>query len=59
MRRIRGSFLGLVRDQRGATVIEYGLVAGLVSITIITSATFFGNQISTFLLAAAAAIKGS
>lgn len=57
MRRIRDSFPGLVRDERGATVIEYGLVAGLVSITIITSATFYGTQISAFLMAAANAIK--
>ncbi|KRE08778.1 hypothetical protein ASE61_04280 [Bosea sp. Root670] len=57
MGRIKASFLEFARDARGATVIEYGLIAGLVSITIITSATFYGNQISSFLLAAADAIK--
>ena len=57
MGRIKASFLEFTRDARGATVIEYGLIAGLVSITIITSATFYGNQISSFLLAAADAIK--
>lgn len=57
MGRIKASFLEFARDAHGATVIEYGLIAGLVSITIITSATFYGNQISSFLLAAADAIK--
>ncbi len=58
MERIRDSLLELVRDERGATVIEYGLIAGLISVTIIGSATFYGNQVSAFLMAAANAIKG-
>lgn len=50
---IRLSLLELVRDERGATAIEYGLVAAIISITIIASATFFGQSISTVLIAAA------
>ena len=57
MERIRLSFLGLVRDERGVTAIEYGLVAALVSVTIITSATYYGSQVSSFLMAAARGLK--
>lgn len=57
MERIRASFLELVRDGRGATAIEYGLIAGIISTTIITWATLYGNQIGSFLTAAANAIK--
>ncbi len=58
MERIRLSFLELVRDERGATAIEYGLVAGLVSVTIIASATFYGNRVTEFLMAAANRLTG-
>lgn len=53
MERIRLSLMELVRDERGATAIEYGLVAAIISITIIASATFFGQSVSTMLTAAA------
>jgi pilus assembly protein Flp/PilA len=57
MERIRLSFLELVRDERGATAIEYGLVAIIISITIITSVTFYGTQVNSFLMAAASGLK--
>ncbi|RYE33825.1 MAG: Flp family type IVb pilin [Hyphomicrobiales bacterium] len=50
---IRASFIGFVRDERGATAIEYGLVAALVSIMIIASASLYGASLSTMLMAAA------
>lgn len=58
MERIRQSFVELVRDGRGSTAIEYGLVACLISITIITSATFFGTQVSSFMMTVANALGG-
>uniref|UniRef100_A0A9E7ZUU8 Flp family type IVb pilin n=1 Tax=Bosea sp. NBC_00436 TaxID=2969620 RepID=A0A9E7ZUU8_9HYPH len=58
MERIKDSFLELVRDGRGATAIEYGLVAGLISITIIASATLYGTSVSTMLMAAANRLAG-
>jgi len=57
MERIRLSFLELVRDERGATAIEYGLVAIIISLTIITSVTFYGTQVNSFLMAAANGLK--
>ena len=58
MERIKDSFLELVRDDRGATAVEYGLVAGLTSITIIASATLYGTSVSTMLMAAANRLAG-
>ena len=47
-------FMNLLRDESGATAIEYGLIAGLVSVAIILALTALGtglsglfNQIST------------
>jgi pilus assembly protein Flp/PilA len=57
MKQIRASFAELVRDDRGATAIEYGLVACIISLTILTSVTFYGTQVNSFLTAAADGIK--
>jgi len=40
------------------TAIEYGLVASIISITIIGSLTYFGERVNTFLASAAAPLKG-
>ena len=38
-----------VKDESGATAIEYGLIAALIAVGIITAATTLGNQLeSTF-----------
>lgn len=34
-------------DESGATAIEYGLIAGLVSVVIITALTTLGSNLST------------
>ncbi|MHC5654789.1 Flp family type IVb pilin [Stappia sp.] len=34
------------KDESGATAIEYGLIAGLISIGIVTAVTTAGTQIS-------------
>jgi pilus assembly protein Flp/PilA len=35
-----------VRDESGVTAIEYGLIAGLISVVIITAATAVGTQLA-------------
>ncbi len=35
-----------VADQSGATAIEYGLIAGLISVVIITAITSIGTRLS-------------
>ncbi len=37
----------LLRDQRGATAVEYGLIAVLVSIAAITAMADLGDSVST------------
>lgn len=42
-------FLKLVRDTRGATAIEYGLIAALIAVAAITAMTSIGSKLgSTF-----------
>ena len=44
-----------IRNNRAATAIEYGLIAALVGVVIITAVTTLGTKLtSTFTLAAAA-----
>jgi pilus assembly protein Flp/PilA len=40
-------FINLMRDKRGATAIEYGLIAALIAVAAITAMTALGNQLST------------
>jgi pilus assembly protein Flp/PilA len=35
-----------IRDESGATAIEYGLIAALISVVIITAITAVGTQLS-------------
>ena len=36
-----------VRDESGATAIEYGLIAALIAVVIITAVTSVGTNLST------------
>ena len=40
-------FNNLLRDEAGATAIEYGLIAALISVAAITAMTGLGTQLST------------
>ncbi len=43
------NFLKLIRDSRGATAIEYGLIAALIAVAAITAMTSIGSKLgSTF-----------
>lgn len=37
----------LARDSRGATAIEYGLIAALIAVAAITAMSALGNQLTT------------
>jgi pilus assembly protein Flp/PilA len=39
-------FARFVKDESGATAIEYGLIAALIAVGIITAATTLGTEIS-------------
>lgn len=39
-------FARFVKDESGATAIEYGLIAALISVALITGATTLGNKLN-------------
>ena len=40
-------FSRFLKDESGATAIEYGLIAALISVAIITGATTLGSTLNT------------
>ncbi len=46
-----------VRDESGATAIEYGLIAALIAVVIITAVTTVGTNLSTTFTTVAGSIK--
>ena len=40
-------FSRFAKDETAATAIEYGLIAGLISVVIITAVTLIGTNLST------------
>jgi len=48
-----------VRDESGATAIEYGLIAALISVVIITVLTTIGTNLNTKFQSVASGLQGS
>ena len=46
-----------LKNEDGATAIEYGLIAALVGVVIITGATTLGTKLNTTFEAVAASLK--
>ena len=44
---MRKVLVNLLRDESGATAIEYGLIAALISVVIIAAITTVGTNLST------------
>lgn len=38
-------FMNMLKDESGATAIEYGLIAGLISVVIIIAVTSVGSEL--------------
>ena len=51
-------FVRFVKDESGVTAIEYGLIAGLISVLIIAAVTLIGTQLNAVFDAIAAALAG-
>jgi len=49
--------LGVLRDDSGATAIEYGLIAALVSVAAISAFTAVGTKLSAVMLNTANKLK--
>jgi len=46
-----------VRDEKGATAIEYGLIAALIAVVIITALQNVGTHLTTKFTSVATALK--
>jgi pilus assembly protein Flp/PilA len=46
----------LAKDKRGVTALEYGLIAGLVAVAIVTSVTALGSRLSSTFATITAAL---
>jgi pilus assembly protein Flp/PilA len=44
---MRQHIMNFVRDENGATAIEYGLIAALIAVVIISAVTVVGTKLST------------
>jgi pilus assembly protein Flp/PilA len=44
---MRQYLMNFVRDENGATAIEYGLIAALIAVVIISAVTVVGTKLST------------
>jgi pilus assembly protein Flp/PilA len=53
------SIQAFVRDEEGVTAIEYGLIAALIAIAIIASATVVGDRLCATFNAVAVALGGT
>jgi pilus assembly protein Flp/PilA len=52
-------FKNLLRNEAGATAIEYGLIAALIAVAAITAMQTLGNQLSTTFNEVATDMQGS
>lgn len=50
-------FSRFVRDESGATAIEYGLIAALIAVVVITGVTSVGTTLSTTFKNLATSLK--
>ena len=50
-------FARFVRDESGATAIEYGLIAALIAVVIISAVTAVGTKLSTTFTSVSAGLK--
>ena len=46
--RLISRFMVWVREERGQTMAEYGLILALVAVVVIVAVTLLGNSISAF-----------
>ena len=53
------TMIRLFKDEEGATAIEYGLIAALVSIAAIGAMTALGTQLSATFTTVSTALAGS
>jgi pilus assembly protein Flp/PilA len=52
-------FVRLVKDEAGVTAIEYGLIAGLISVVILVSVTAIGTSLEGLFTTISTALAGA
>ncbi len=52
-------FYKVIRDETGATAIEYGLIAALISVAALTAMQGLGDQLSTTFNQAATSMQSA
>jgi pilus assembly protein Flp/PilA len=58
MSRLLSGFVTLKRDGRGVTALEYGLIAALIAVVIITAVTTLGTDLAATFTAISTHFKG-
>ena len=51
--------IGFIKDEDGATAIEYGLIAALVSVAAIGALTAMGGSLSTMFNTVSSSLSGA
>jgi pilus assembly protein Flp/PilA len=49
----------LIKSEKGATAIEYGLIAALIAVVIITAVSLLGSNLSTVFNSVATSLSGT
>ena len=57
LKALRARARGFVKNEAGATAIEYGLIAALIGVVIITAVTTLGTKLDSTFTAVSAALK--
>jgi pilus assembly protein Flp/PilA len=52
-------FIKMLRDEAGATAIEYGLIAALIAVAAITALGSLGSELNTTFNTTSSALKGA
>ena len=52
-------FVRFVKDESGATAIEYGLIAALIAVAAITAMQGLGNELQTTFNTTSSAMQGA
>lgn len=54
---MKTQFARFLKDNSGATAIEYGLIAGLIGVVVITAVTAVGTKVSNQFMTIGNALK--
>lgn len=56
---MKQALLRFWRDEEGATAIEYGLIAGLIAVVLVTALTVLGTDLGLLFTSISKAVTGA